>query len=86
MIINHPDVRRMLLLQKAISEGSLSLVTLTSIYADLYQTVTDPEEDPEYPQLGVDEATIKLLTGGQVVDLDLSLTTSQGYLYIQENP
>lgn len=48
LIINHPDVRRMLLLQKAISEGSLSLVTLTSIYADLYQTVTDPEEKEKY--------------------------------------
>lgn len=59
--------------------------TPTLIVTSDPDTVTDPEEDPEYPQLGVDEATIKLLTGGQVVDLDLSLTTSQGYLYIEEN-
>lgn len=36
MIINHPDVRRMLMLQKAVAEGSLSLVMLTSRYYDLY--------------------------------------------------
>ncbi|EAR01790.1 acyl-CoA dehydrogenase [Maribacter sp. HTCC2170] len=35
LIINHPDVRRMLLLQKAVSEGSLSLVLLTAKYHDL---------------------------------------------------
>ena len=34
LIINHPDVRRMLLLQKAISEGSLSLVLQASMYHD----------------------------------------------------
>ena len=34
-IINHPDVRRMLLLQKAINEGSLSLLIECSKHADL---------------------------------------------------
>ncbi|RMG57460.1 MAG: acyl-CoA dehydrogenase [Bacteroidetes bacterium] len=34
-IINHPDVRRMLLLQKAIVEGGLSLVMECARYADL---------------------------------------------------
>lgn len=35
MIINHPDVRRMLLLQKAVVEGALSLLLESSIYNDL---------------------------------------------------
>ncbi len=35
LIINHPDVRRMLLLQKTIAEGALSLVLLASKYHDL---------------------------------------------------
>ncbi|MEY3422002.1 MAG: hypothetical protein RIR48_2302 [Bacteroidota bacterium] len=35
LIINHPDVRRMLLLQKAINEGSLSLLIECSKHADL---------------------------------------------------
>ena len=46
----------------------------------------NPDEDPDNPQPGVEAATIKLLTGGQVVDLDISLTTSQGYLFIKEDP
>ena len=35
LIINHPDVKRMLLFQKAIVEGSLSLVLQASHYVDL---------------------------------------------------
>jgi len=35
LIINHPDVRRMLLLQKAIVEGSLSLLVECSKYSDI---------------------------------------------------
>lgn len=35
LIINHPDVRRMLLLQKAINEGSLSLLLETAKLVDL---------------------------------------------------
>lgn len=34
LIINHPDVRRMLFLQKAIYEGSLSLILQSSVYHD----------------------------------------------------
>jgi len=44
LIINHPDVRRMLLLQKVIYEGSLSLVMLASRYYDLKETIKDPVE------------------------------------------
>ncbi|RZS90464.1 acyl-CoA dehydrogenase [Aquimarina brevivitae] len=50
-IINHPDVRRMLLLQKVVSEGSLSLVLLASKYYDLKETLTDKEEKKKYELL-----------------------------------
>jgi len=43
LIVNHPDVRRMLLLQKAVSEGSLSLVFLCSKYYDLSVSAGDQQ-------------------------------------------
>lgn len=46
LIINHPDVRRMLLFQKAITEGSLSLLLQTSLYYDLSKE--GAEEKREY--------------------------------------
>ncbi len=47
LIIKHPDVRRMLLLQKAIYEGSLSLLFQTAKYHDLEQ-VSEGEEKEKY--------------------------------------
>ncbi|MCX2745412.1 acyl-CoA dehydrogenase [Mangrovivirga sp. M17] len=47
-IINHPDVRRMLLFQKTVSEGSLGLVLLASKYYDLKHTLTDKNEKEKY--------------------------------------
>ena len=51
LIIEHPDVRRMLLLQKAVVEGSMSLVMLASKYYDLENTATSPEEKKKYNTL-----------------------------------
>ncbi|QNM84657.1 acyl-CoA dehydrogenase [Polaribacter pectinis] len=48
LIIEHPDVRRMLLLQKSIAEGSLSLVMLASKYHDILTTATSKEEKEKY--------------------------------------
>lgn len=48
LIINHPDVRRMLLLQKSIVEGSMSLVLLAARYYDIIATATSPEEKEKY--------------------------------------
>lgn len=45
LIINHPDVRRMLLLQKAITEGSVALLLQTSMYHDL--SIAGDENDRE---------------------------------------
>ena len=48
LIIEHPDVRRMLLLQKAIAEGSLSLVFLASKYHDIIHSTSSEEEKEKY--------------------------------------
>jgi butyryl-CoA dehydrogenase len=50
LIIEHPDVRRMLLLQKALTEGSMSLVMECAKLADLV-TVTEGEQHQAYHQL-----------------------------------
>ncbi len=49
-IINHPDVKRMLLYQKAVSEGSLSLALQVGKYIDL-KHVSSPEEAERYDLL-----------------------------------
>jgi butyryl-CoA dehydrogenase len=48
LIIEHPDVRRMLLLQKSIAEGSLSLVLLAAKYYDIINSTKDPEIKEKY--------------------------------------
>lgn len=48
LIIEHADVRRMLLLQKVVAEGSLSLALLTSRYLDLSRTHSDENERDKY--------------------------------------
>lgn len=51
LIIEHPDVRRMLLLQKAVVEGSMSLVHLAAKYYDLELTATSDKEKNKYNTL-----------------------------------
>ncbi len=43
-ILEHPDVRRMLLRQKAIVEGSMSLLVTAATYSDLAEHGEDPDE------------------------------------------
>ena len=50
-IIQHPDVRRMLLLQKAVGEGALSLIILASKYRDLSLHSASNEERRKYDLL-----------------------------------
>ncbi|RLD28407.1 MAG: acyl-CoA dehydrogenase [Bacteroidetes bacterium] len=48
LIINHPDIKRMLFSQKAIVEGSMSLIFQTSNYFDKEITSTSDEEKEKY--------------------------------------
>lgn len=83
LIIEHADVRRMLLLQKVVAEGSLSLTLLTSRYADLVKTVKDENERDRYNLL------LELLTplvktypsemGGVAVSNGLQVLGGYGY-------
>jgi alkylation response protein AidB-like acyl-CoA dehydrogenase len=43
-IIEHPDIKRMLLFQRAICEGALSLCLQASKYLDIIKVTDDPEE------------------------------------------
>jgi len=45
LIIEHADVRRMLLFQKAIVEGSIALVETCAYYADIVENTTGEERD-----------------------------------------
>ncbi len=47
LIINHPDVKRMLLLQRAVVEGSLSLIMQTAHYFDTLK-VCDEKDKEKY--------------------------------------
>lgn len=48
LIIKHPDVRRMILLQKTISEGSLSLILQAAEYHDRIASASNDEEREKY--------------------------------------
>jgi alkylation response protein AidB-like acyl-CoA dehydrogenase len=45
LIIDHPDVKRMLLLQKAVVEGSQALIMQCSLYADLEHVAEGEEKE-----------------------------------------
>ncbi len=51
LIINHPDVRRMLFFQKAISEGTLNLILLAANYHDRERVAETDEEKIYYNNL-----------------------------------
>ncbi len=48
LIINHPDVRRMLLLQKALSEGAICIVMQGAHYHDKMKAANDHQEKKKY--------------------------------------
>ncbi|GAB4404517.1 MAG: acyl-CoA dehydrogenase [Microscillaceae bacterium] len=82
LIINHPDVRRMLLFQKSIVEGSLSLIMQGAKYADMIHT-TEGEEQDRY-QLLLDFLTPVIKTfpteyGVQSVSSSLQCFGGGGY-------
>tara|TARA_Y100000385_G_scaffold245373_1_gene264003 strand:+ start:391 stop:2205 length:1815 start_codon:yes stop_codon:yes gene_type:complete len=51
LIIEHPDVRRMLLLQKSMVEGSMNLIFKAAKYFDLQHNSTDEKEKHKYHTL-----------------------------------
>ncbi|HFB99477.1 MAG TPA: acyl-CoA dehydrogenase [Phaeodactylibacter sp.] len=51
LIIEHADVRRMLLLQKSVAEGALSLILKAAAYQDLSRTMDDDNQKDKYQLL-----------------------------------
>ena len=51
LIIEHPDVRRMLLLQKSMVEGSMNLIFKAAKYFDLQHNSTDEKDKHKYHTL-----------------------------------
>ncbi len=83
LIINHPDVKRMLLHQKAIVEGSLSLILQCSYYVDKSLT-SEGEEKNKYHLLceilNPIAKTYPSEKGKEAVDTGLQVLGGYGYM------
>lgn len=83
LIINHPDVKRMLLHQKAIVEGSLSLILQCSYYLDKQMT-SEGEEKNNYHSLAEIlnpiAKTYPSEAGKDAVDTGLQVLGGYGYM------
>ncbi|WP_436516660.1 acyl-CoA dehydrogenase [Ekhidna sp. To15] len=83
LIINHPDVRRMLLHQKAIVEGCLSLILQCSYYVDKSMT-TEGDEKNKYHLLceilNPIAKTYPSEAGKDAVDTGLQVLGGYGYM------
>lgn len=85
-IIHHPDVRRMLLTQRAIAEGGRAMVTYASQFADLY-TRGETEELKTYGEerLGFCTPILKgFITEQGVIAANYGVQVFGGHGYIQE--
>jgi len=83
LIINHPDVKRMLLYQKAVVEGSISLLLQASYYID--KELTSKGEEREKYKLLAEILTPIAKTypseaGKQAVDTGLQILGGYGYM------
>lgn len=83
LIINHPDVKRMLLHQKAIVEGCLSLILQCSYYLDKH-AISEGEEKSKYHQLteilNPIAKTYPSEAGKDAVDTGLQVLGGYGYM------
>ena len=86
-IIEHADIRRMLLFQRAITEGSLAVILQCAMYTDLART-EDLEEKKRYDLL-LDLLTPVAKTYGAengILSVSQGLQILGGYGYCQEFP
>ncbi len=83
LIINHPDVKRMLLYQKAVVEGTISLLLQASFYIDKELT-SEGEEREKYKLLAEIltpiAKTFPSEAGKQAVDTGLQILGGYGYM------
>lgn len=85
-IINHPDVRRMLMQQKTFVEGALSLVLQCGLYLDIQRHSTDVAEQKRCGQL-LDILTPIVKTYGAekgLISVNQGLQVLGGYGYTED--
>jgi len=86
-IINHPDVRRMLLAQKAIVEGSLSILLECSRLADLVKVLEGEEKEAAHLLLELLTPIAKTYPSeAGVQSVSLSMQTLGGYGFTEDFP
>ena len=85
-IIEHPDVRRMLLTQRVIAEGGRAMITHASQYADLYRNGKSTEDRKSAEQkLGFCTPILKgFITELGVEAANLGIQVYGGHGYIKE--
>jgi len=85
-IVCHPDVRRMLLTQRVIAEGSRAMVCYASQFADLYTSAKDPEVQKKgESRLGFCTPILKgFITEQGVVAANYGVQVFGGHGYIKE--
>lgn len=85
MIINHPDVRRMLLFQKAITEGSLSLLLEAARLYDISQVAEGEEKENAFLLLELLMPMAKTFPSEMGVhSVSQSVQTLGGYGYTED--
>lgn len=86
-IINHPDVRRMLLFQKAITEGSLSLLLEAARLYDISQVAEGEEKENAFLMLDLLMPMAKTFPSEMgVQSVSQSLQTFGGYGFTEDFP
>ena len=85
-IVSHPDVRRMLLTQRAIAEGGRAMVTYASQFADLYVGgKTQQSRDEAEERLGFCTPILKgFITEQGVIAANHGVQVFGGHGYIKE--
>jgi len=86
-IIEHADVKRMLLFQKSIVEGSLSLILQCSLYADLLKVTEGPEKEKYGLLLDLLTPVAKAFPSEQgIVSANTAIQCFGGYGYCDDFP
>lgn len=86
-IINHPDVRRMLLFQRAVTEGSLSLLIEASRLYDISQVAEGDEQENAFLLLDLLTPVAKSFPSEMgVQSVSQSMQTLGGYGYTEDFP
>ncbi|MEZ4525038.1 MAG: acyl-CoA dehydrogenase [Desulfobacterales bacterium] len=86
-LIRHPDIRRMLLFQRAVVEGSLSLLLQCSLYEDRKKTVSDTERERYELLLDILTPVAKTYPSEMgILSVSQSIQCFGGYGYCEDFP